>query len=160
MPRTETETAVLFMARPFLLLRRYCSVRPRFSPGVLAAIAVGGAAGTLLRAALGRALPAGTNGFPWDTLIVNLSGSLLIGFIVVTALERVGPSRYFRPLLGTGFCGGLTTFSTFAVEADLLIRAGRVATAALYVAVSLVAGLGLAGTGMVLARLAWSREAD
>jgi CrcB protein len=137
--------------------RRYCSVRQRFSPGVLAAVAVGGGAGTLLRVVVNRALPTGTNGFPWDTLLVNLSGSLILGFVVVTAVERLGPTRYFRPLIGTGFCGGLTTFSTFMVEVDLLIRAGRVGIAMLYVAVSLVAGLGLARTGMVLARATWNR---
>jgi fluoride exporter len=124
---------------------------------VLAAVAFGGGAGTLLRVVVTRALPTGTNGFPWDTLAVNLSGSLILGFVVVTAVERLGPTRYFRPLIGTGFCGGLTTFSTFVVEVDLLVRAGRVGIAVLYVAASLVAGLALARTGVVLARAAWNR---
>jgi CrcB protein len=134
-------------------------VHRRFSPGVLAAIGIGGAAGTLLRVVVGRALPGSTDGFPWDTLVVNLAGSLLLGFIVVTAVERVGPNRYFRPLLGTGFCGGLTTFSTFTVEVDLLIRAGRLGTASLYTAVSLAAGVALVWTGMMLARLVWNTDA-
>ena len=123
----------------------------------MGAVAVGGAAGTVLRVVVSRALPTGTNGFPWDTLAVNLTGSLILGFVVVTAMEQVGPTRYLRPLIGTGFCGGLTTFSTFMVEVDLLIRAGRVGIAVLYVAASLVAGLVLARTGMVLARTAWDR---
>jgi CrcB protein len=138
---------------------RYCHVRRRFSPGVLGVIGIGGAAGTLLRVVVGRALPDGANGFPWDTLVVNMAGSLVLGFIVVTAVERVGPNRYFRPLLGTGFCGGLTTFSTFAVEVDLLIRAGRLGTASIYAAVSVAAGLALVWTGMVLARLVWNTDA-
>jgi CrcB protein len=104
-----------------------------------------------------RALPTVTNGFPWSTLVVNLSGSLILGFVVVTAVERLGQTRYFRPLIGTGFCGGLTTFSTFVVEVDLLIRSGRVGIALLYVAVSLVAGLVLARGGVVLARAVWNR---
>jgi CrcB protein len=116
-------------------------------------------AGTLLRVAIGRALPAGTTGFPWATLVVNLVGSSLLGFIVVAALERLSPTRYFRPLLGTGFCGGLTTFSTFAVEMDLLVRAGRPGTAAVYLAVSLAGALAAARLGMVLARGLWNREA-
>ena len=132
----------------------------RFSPGLLLVIALGGAAGTLLRLAVARALPSGADGFPWDTLLVNLIGSLILGFVVVTALERLGPTRYFRPLIGTGFCGGLTTFSTFAVEVVLLIRSDRLGVAALYVLVSLVAGLALARTGMVLARVAWNVEAE
>jgi CrcB protein len=78
------------------------------------AVALGGAAGTLLRLAVNRALPSGAGAFPWDTLLVNLFGSLVLGFIVVTAFERLAPSRYLRPLIGTGFCGGLTTSSTFA----------------------------------------------
>ncbi len=122
-------------------------------------VAMGGAAGTLLRVAVGRALPAGTNGFPWATLIVNVAGSLLLGFIAVTALERLGPTRYFRPLLATGFCGGLTTFSTFVVEMDLLVRAGRPGTAALYLGASVAGGLAAVRIGAVLARAAWTREA-
>jgi CrcB protein len=127
---------------------------------VLAVVAVGGAAGTLLRLAVARALPSGPSAFPWNTLLVNLVGSLILGFIVVTAFERAAPTRYFRPLIGTGFCGGLTTFSTFAVEMVLLIRAGRVGVAALYGAVSLIVGIGLARGGMLLAYAVWNTEAS
>lgn len=114
---------------------------PRFAPGLVAAVAAGGAAGTVLRAAIERALPPGASGFPWATLLVNIAGSSVIGLVIVVALERAGPSRYLRPLVGTGFCGGLTTFSTFAVETDRLIRAGRVGVAFVYVGASLAAGL-------------------
>jgi fluoride exporter len=134
-------------------------MRARFHPGVLAVIALGGAAGTLGRAAVAYALPAAGPAFPWATLIVNLIGSLAVGLVVVAALERVAPSRYFRPLLGTGLCGGLTTFSTFAVETDLLVKAGRVGTAAVYVVVSVIGGLVAVRTGMLVARAAWSPEA-
>jgi fluoride exporter len=135
-------------------------VRPRFSPGLLAVVALGGAAGTVLRLAVIQDLSSGGGVFPWGTLLVNLVGSLLIGFIVVTAFERLAPSRYFRPLIGTGFCGGLTTFSTFAVEICLLIRAGRVGMAVLYAVVSLVAGIALARGGMLLAYALWNTEAS
>lgn len=133
-------------------------MRQRFPAGVLAAVAVGGAAGTLLRAWLAQVWPPSTNGFPTDTFAVNLTGSLVLGFVIVAALERAAPSRYVRPLLGTGFCGGLTTFSTFAVETDLLIRAGRTGLALAYVVASVMAGLIACRAGMGLARLVWSRE--
>jgi len=121
---------------------------------------MGGAAGTLLRAAVADAVPASTNGFPWDTLIVNVAGSVVVGFVVVAALERAAPSRYFRPLIATGFCGGLTTFSTFVVESDLLLKDSRPATAALYVAASILAGLAAARLGMLAARSTWRTETN
>jgi fluoride exporter len=134
-------------------------MRARFHPGVLAVVALGGAAGTLGRAAVDYAFPASSDAFPWGTLMVNLVGSFAVGLVVVAALERVAPSRYFRPLLGTGLCGGLTTFSTFIVEADLLIKNGRTGIAALYALVSVIGALGAVRIGMLLARSAWSREA-
>jgi CrcB protein len=126
---------------------------------VLLAVALGGAGGTLLRVGVARAWPPGPNGFPWATLAVNYAGCFILGFALVAAFERVGPGRFFRPLIGTGFCGGLTTFSTFAVELDLLIKAGRLATAATYTAASLAGGLALGRLGMGLARVAWGEEA-
>jgi CrcB protein len=109
-----------------------------------------------MRAWLAQALPASTNGFPWATLAVNVAGCAVLGLVVVLS-ERALPSRYLRPLLGTGFCGGLTTFSTFAVETDLLVRAGRLATAATYLVASVLIGLAATGGVMLSARTAWSR---
>lgn len=125
---------------------------PRFAPGLLGTIAAGGAAGTVARAAIDRALPAGVSGFPWATWTVNIAGSLIIGLVVVVTLERAAPGRFARPLIGTGFCGGLTTFSTFVVETDRLVRAGRAGIAAAYVAASLAAGLLAVAAGAGLAR--------
>lgn len=124
----------------------------RFPAGVLAVIALGGAAGTLLRAAVAQALPATHRGFPVATFTVNVVGSALLGLVVVVAIERGAPSRYFRPLLATGFCGGLTTFSTLAVETDRLIKHGAPGMAAFYLAASLAGGLAAARIGMVVAR--------
>ena len=131
----------------------------RFGFRLIGAIALGGAAGTLVRAGVAQALPPGSASFPWATLIVNLSGSVVLGFVIVVALERAAPSPYLRALLGTGFCGGLTTFSTFAVETDSLVRAGRVGVAAVYVLTSVVAGLVGVWGGARLARLRRLREA-
>jgi CrcB protein len=102
-----------------------------------------------------EAVPPTANGFPWATLAVNVAGCAVLGLVVVLS-ERALPSWYFRPLLGTGFCGGLTTFSTFAVEIDLLIRAGHPATAAAYLVASIV--IGLAATGGVLRYVQHVRE--
>jgi CrcB protein len=124
----------------------------RFPAGVVAAVAVGGAVGTILRAALARALPPPATGFPLDTFLVNVIGCLVLGLVVVAAMERGTPSPYFRPLVGTGFCGGMTTFSTLVVETDLLIKAGAVGLAFGYLAASLVAGLAATRLGMVVAR--------
>jgi len=124
----------------------------RFTPGLLATVALGGAAGTLLREAIDSAVPETASGFPWATLAVNLGGSLVIGVVVVVALDRVAPSRFVRPLLGTGFCGGLTTFSTFAVETDRLLRAGSIGIAFAYVLASVAVGLLAVAAGAGTAR--------
>jgi CrcB protein len=134
-------------------------VRYRFAPGLLAAVALGGAAGTLVRAAVARALPPSSTGFPWAILLVNLAGCAIVGFVIVAALERVAPGRYFRPLVGTGFCGGLTTFSTFVVQVDLLVRAGHATPALWYVPASLLGGLAATRAAVVLARAAWVGKA-
>jgi fluoride exporter len=134
-------------------------VRHRLAPGLLIAVALGGAAGTLLRAEVAETLPPSSTGFPWGILLVNLVGCAVVGFVMVAALERVAPSRYFRPLVGTGFCGGLTTFSTFVVQVDLLVRAGHVPTALWYVMASLLGGLAATRAAVVLARAAWTGKA-
>jgi fluoride exporter len=103
----------------------------------LGAIFVGGALGALLRAGLAEALPAGGPGWPWATFLVNIGGAALLGYWF-TVLPH---TSYRRPLLTTGFCGALTTFSTVQVELVEMIDAGRVGVALLYLAVSVAAGL-------------------
>ena len=123
---------------------------------VLVAVFVGGCAGGLARYAAVRAWPTGSSGFPWSTLLVNLVGAGLLGVLVVLA-GTVWRSRYARPLLGTGFCGALTTFSSVVVDADRLIAHGRTATAMGYLGASYAGGLVVAFLGIVLARAALSR---
>jgi CrcB protein len=104
-----------------------------------AAIALGGGAGALGRAALAQSWTIGTSGWPWPTFIVNLVGAFLLGAVGATAPRiRLGPTGF---LLGTGFCGALTTFSTFQVEVLTLIQHGDNAAAGGYLAASLTAGL-------------------
>jgi CrcB protein len=118
----------------------------------LSAIAGGGALGTLARYGVDRALAGPALGFPWSTLVVNLAGSFLLGVTVTVMVERWSPSRFARPFVAIGFCGGFTTFSTMVVEAAQRGQHGRVGLAAVYLAISLVAGVLAAATGMGVAR--------
>ncbi len=127
-------------------------VHPHHGPGPMIAIALGGALGTLARYGVERAVVTGSAGFPWATLIVNVVGSFVLGLVVTLAVERWPGDRILRPLVAVGFCGGFTTFSTFAVEIDQHVRGGHVGTAATYAVASLLAGLGAALAGMTLAR--------
>ena len=102
----------------------------------LGAIFLGGALGTLLRAGLLEVVGDGAPGWPWATFSVNVVGAFLLGYLV-TALP---PATRHRPLWTTGFCGGLTTFSTLQVELVKMLEAGRLGTAAVYVGASLAAG--------------------
>ena len=82
----------------------------------LAAIFAGGAAGALLRAWLSLELPAAPGSWPWVTFVINVIGAFTLGFILTRLQERLPLSTYRRPLLGTGFCGAFTTFSTMQLE--------------------------------------------
>ena len=103
----------------------------------LGAIFAGGAVGALLRAGLAEALPDPGVGWPWATFLVNVVGAALLGYWFTTLPH----TQYRRPLLTTGFCGALTTFSTIQVELVEMIDAGRVALACLYLGASVFAGL-------------------
>jgi CrcB protein len=127
-------------------------------PGPLTAaliglVGIGGALGTAARYGLAQWLPAGA-GLPRGTLIANLVGAIILG-VLLESLARRGPDlgslRRARLLIGTGFCGGLTTFSTLAVETDLLVRAHRDGLAAAYAVGSIGAGVALAALGIVVA---------
>jgi CrcB protein len=113
---------------------------PHRDPRVVAAVALGGVIGALLRAILEDRFPVGA-GFPWTTLAINLAGAAVLAWVVVRVGERLPPSTYVRPLLGTGVCGALTTFSTMQVEAVRLVHHGRVGVAAAYLLASVVAGV-------------------
>jgi len=107
----------------------------------LAAIFVGGAIGALARYGLGRALPHDPGSWPWATFCVNVAGALTLGYITTRLQERLPPTAYRRPLLGTGFCGALTTFSTMQVELLQMLDDGRSGLAAGYAAASIAAGV-------------------
>ena len=95
------------------------------------AVGLGGAAGALLRALVGRWLQ---SDFPVATLVVNIGGS----FILAAAYAALPPeAELTRTLIGSGFCGALTTFSTFILETVILARSGQLRRAALYLVMTL-----------------------
>ncbi len=106
----------------------------------IGAVFAGGAIGTLARAALGEAFPSAPNHWPWPTFVVNIVGAFLLGYFATRLQERLPLSSYRRPLLGTGVCGGLTTFSTMQVEIVRMLDVGQYVLASTYAAVSIVAG--------------------
>ena len=106
----------------------------------LAAVFAGGAAGALLRAGMAEALGGGAPAWPWATFLVNVAGAFALGYFVTRLQERLPLSTYRRPLLGTGFCGALTTFSTMQVELLKMLDAGRFGLAAGYGAGTVLAG--------------------
>jgi fluoride exporter len=107
----------------------------------LAAIFAGGFAGAVLRALAEEALPHDPDSWPWATFAVNVAGALLLGWLVTRLQERLPLSAYRRPLLGTGFCGALTTFSTMQVEILDMLDAGNAGLALGYACASLAAGV-------------------
>lgn len=107
----------------------------------LAAVFVGGALGTLARAAVQAVTVRDSEHWPWSTFAVNIAGAFLVGYFTTRLLERLPVSSYRRPLLGTGFCGGLTTFSTVQVETLGMIEHGHWALAAGYTVASITLGL-------------------
>ena len=107
----------------------------------LAAVFAGGALGTLARAALGTLAGTHPARWPWPTFTVNIVGAFLLGYFTTRLLERLPLSSYRRPLLGTGLCGGLTTFSTMQVETLGMLEHRHYGLAAGYVGASIAAGL-------------------
>jgi CrcB protein len=112
----------------------------------LAAVFAGGCIGAVARAGVAQALPVHPGAWPWATLAVNVAGAFLLA--VVVALPRG------HRLLGTGFCGALTTFSAFQVELLRLIDANAVAMGAGYAVASISAGLVAVAAGTRLMRRA------
>ena len=106
-------------------------------------IGLGGFSGSILRFAVGRSIIDGrlNSPFPWGTLTVNVVGSFIIGFVYTLALKKVGITENWRLFLGTGFCGGFTTFSAFAWENVNLLDQKLIGTSLIYISASIILGL-------------------
>ncbi|AKU31698.1 fluoride efflux transporter CrcB [Bacillus altitudinis] len=112
------------------------------------AVFIGGLIGTLCRYELSQTVISQT--FPYATMIENISGSLLLGFATGYFLFQKG-KKYLAALIGTGFCGGFTTMSTFSKETVLLLQAGQFNLSMMYILLSVIAGVAAALAGLILA---------
>lgn len=120
---------------------------------IVAAVAAGGFFGAPARYELARAIHSSSGGFPTAIFLVNVSGSFALGAILTLIVERWPPNRYLRPFVATGFIGAYTTWSTFMVDSDVLLKRGHLETAAAYVVATLLVGLSATYGGMRAARL-------
>jgi CrcB protein len=123
----------------------------------VAAVAAGGAIGSVLRFLIGTlSLQWLGPGFPWGTFAINVSGSFAIGLVLQLAETRIGLSPYVRLFVATGVLGGYTTFSTFAYETYLLSRDALSAHSLWYGFGSVVAGVAAVLLGIALGRVVFS----
>jgi CrcB protein len=130
----------------------------RGDSGLLAAVAAGGVLGSLGRYAVGLALPHVTGSFAWSTFLVNVTGSLAMGVLVVWVLSMDRPHPWLRPFLGVGVLGGWTTFSSYALDLHAMAQAGQGLVAAAYLVGSLVVGLVAVGFGITLGERIFGRR--
>ena len=118
----------------------------------LVLVFIGGGFGSVLRYIIGKALNNTENGIPYGTFLANVLGSLLIGIILGLALKNNTLSNNQTLLLATGFCGGFTTFSTFAYENHVFLKAGDFTSFALYTIARFILGFLAVFFGMWLAK--------
>ena len=113
---------------------------PRLDSRELASIFAGGAIGALLRVWLGEHFTGSASAWPWVTFTVNVTGSFALAYFATRLQERLPQSTYRHPLLGTGFCGAYTTFSTMQVEILEMLEHDRYGLATGYAIASITAG--------------------
>jgi len=119
---------------------------------VLLAISSGGALGALARYGVGTAFPYLPGGMPLATMVVNVSGCLLIGMLLTLITGDSPAHRLLRPFLGVGVLGGYTTFSTYVLDIQQALAAGNPPVALVYLGLTLVLGLLAVWAGLQLAQ--------
>ncbi|MFF5389879.1 fluoride efflux transporter CrcB [Streptomyces sp. NPDC013012] len=117
------------------------------TPAVVAVVAAGGSLGALARFGASLLWPTPTAAFPWTTLTVNAAGCLAIGVLLVAVTEAFTAHPLLRPFFGTGFLGGFTTFSTYCVDVERLVDAGRAGTALTYLVATVAAATAAVAAG-------------
>lgn len=129
----------------------------RFDTRELTAIFAGGFIGAIARAEVVELLPFRVGEWPWGTFAVNVAGAFVLGYFTTRLQERLPVSAYRRPLVGTGFCGALTTFSTMQIELLRMLDAGLIGMALGYALASVVAGfLGVMAATNLVRRARWT----
>jgi CrcB protein len=118
----------------------------------IAFVFIGGGFGSVLRYVIGKWLNNSESGIPYGTFVANILGSLLIGIILGYAAKNETLSQQSTLLLATGFCGGFTTFSTFAYENHVFLKSGDFASFATYTIASFVIGFLAVFAGMYLVK--------
>lgn len=113
---------------------------------------IGGGFGSVARYLLGKMLNSSSDGIPYGTFLANILGSLLIGLILGLAVKHEALTQNHTLLLATGFCGGFTTFSTFAYENHVFLKSGDFMSFALYTIASFVVGFLAVFLGIFLVR--------
>jgi len=129
------------------------AVNARGRPPVALVVSAGGAIGAAARYGAALLWPTPAGGFPWTVFLVNATGCALLGVLMVLLTEtRATPHPLLRPFLGTGFCGGFTTFSTYALDTQRLLSTGHTARGLLYFGGTLVTALAAVWAGTAAAR--------
>ena len=121
--------------------------------GILIAIALGGALGSLLRYFVASAIQSpASSGFPLGIFVVNVTGGLLMGIIVELSALKLNLTPEVRAFLTVGILGGYTTFSTFSLDSVLLLQRGAYVSAAIYIGGSVVLSITALFGGLYLVR--------
>lgn len=121
---------------------------------MLLSIALGGAVGAIARHLLSaRIMNMLGSTFPYGTLVVNVLGSFIMGFLIIILATRLNISQEMRAFIVVGVLGGFTTFSTFSLETALLIERGNILEAAIYIGSSVVVSIGALFIGLWLGRI-------
>ncbi|MEV8588139.1 fluoride efflux transporter CrcB [Streptomyces sp. NPDC051180] len=133
-------------------------MEPRGQLPVVGAVAVGGALGASARYGAALLWPTPAHAFPWTTFTVNMAGCAALGVLMVLVAEAAtAPHPLVRPFLGTGFCGGFTTFSTYTLDTQRLLAAGDPTRGLLYLAGTAVTALAAVWAGVAATRAVRAR---
>ncbi|MFE5914784.1 fluoride efflux transporter CrcB [Streptomyces wedmorensis] len=128
-------------------------MEPRGQLPVVGAVAAGGVLGASARYGAALLWPTPAHAFPWTTFTVNAAGCAALGVLMVLTTETAtAPHPLLRPFLGTGFCGGFTTFSTYALDTQRLLAAGDPTRGLLYLAATAVTALAAVWAGVTATR--------